>query len=300
MKKFTTFDDKEIFYREWNEVKDPKAVLMIVHGMAEHIGRYEEFANYLNENKIIVIGMDSRGHGKTGEKYNTLGHFDGIDWHNIVFDLNYLRFLKSKEYPNLPFFLMGHSMGSFMARYYITRFPNEFDGAIIMGTGSAENKLDLNAALYISTLLRSKKQAKFLQKFIFGRFNNMIKNPRTGFDWICSVPEEVDRYLEDPYCGLDVTNGFYNSFFFGIKDLSKLENDLQIPKDMPIFVVAGEKDPVGNNGKDVEFYYEKLKNYGIKDLKIKLYENMRHEILQEFDKERVYKDLKDWILERVK
>lgn len=287
MKKFSK--DIDIYYEVWDQVESPKGLVQIFHGMAEHVMRYEDFANFLNNNGYIVYGMDKRGHGQTGES-SSLGKFsDENGWEKVLEDQKDLFEIMKKQFPNLKCFLLGHSMGSFFARNYINLYPEDFDGAIIMGTGKADDP-SYKAARIMLKFFKDQKPAKLMDKLAFGAYNKEFKNPRTNFDWLSRDEKQVDKYIEDKYCGFMMTNSFYKDFMKGMKYISELEEKATFNKNL--LFVAGDKDPVGKNGRSVNEAAQKYTH-----ARVILYEDMRHEILNEIDNLQVYKDILDFLEE---
>lgn len=295
-------NNTKIFYKEWKNTEKPKAVLHIVHGMAEHILRYNDFANFLNNNGIDVYGMDARGHGKTGQNSKNLGHYKKNDWNEILEDIDFLMNIQMKNYDNnVPFFILGHSMGSFLTRNYINKFSPNISGAIIMGTGNSDSFLLYGFTKFVTSLKNKKDIAKFVHKSAFKNNNQKISNTKTSFDWLTSDDKEVKKYIDDPLCGMYMTNGFYNEFMKGMFQISKLEKNISksnyISK-TPILFVSGKDDPVGKYGQYVINTKNKYTNNKNQLIDIILYENMRHEILNEVHKQIVYDDILKFILKR--
>lgn len=297
MKKFTSFDGEEITYKTW-PVEKPLALLLVIHGMAEHILRYEELARHLNAHGIAVAGCDSRGHGRTGEATHTLGHFRRGEWCGVVEDVTVLRDLLWANHSDLPVFLLGHSMGSFMARYAIRCHPELFDGAIIMGTGAANRRLALSIADGLLRPMTPTRQSLFVHRLVFGTYNRHFPERRTPMDWLSNLPEEVDRYIADPYCGFVPTIGYYREFFSGLKALAEAEKHLPLAPSLPLLIVSGDQDPVGHEKTYVEAYARHLADEGMADVTLILYEGQRHEILHDEKRQQVMEDITHWILQR--
>ena len=290
-----------IFSRSWvREEAPPKAVLVIAHGMAEHSARYDHFASFLAERGYAVYMNDHAGHGRSAQ---INGHFaDRNGWENVVNDLNALMDEAQKEHPGLPLFLMGHSMGSFLLRQYLTMYGNGLSGAVIMGTGH-HGALVLDAGLFMCRVIALFKGWKYRSKFIndlsFGGYNKNFRNDATGATWLSANVENCERYAEDPLCSFMFTVNGYYQMFKGLKVLVKKGSVEKIPKELPILFVAGTEDPVGNFGKSVRKVYGKYRAAGIQDVKIKLYKGDRHEILNETDRQQVYADLYRWMRKRI-
>lgn len=293
----------EIHGVEWIPEGEVKAVLQICHGMAEHIIRYEEFAEYLNEGGIYVVGHDHLGHGQSvqGEEY--YGYFHEKQGNQYVIgDIHKLREIEQRKYPDVPYFMLGHSMGSFLLRQYLTMYGQGLAGAVIMGTGyHGMPTLVLGQCLcrVVALFKGWKYRSNFINNLSFGGYNKRFKNDTTGANWLSANVENCKRYAEDPMCDFVFTVNGYYQMFEGMKVLVRKESIGMIPKNLPVFFVAGSDDPVGNFGKAVHKVYSKYQMAGIQDVKLKLYRGDRHEILNESDRQKVYADIYTWISNRI-
>lgn len=262
--------------------------------MTEHILRYEDFAKFLNENDVLVCGNDHLGHGKSITSKKNLGYFCKEKGHFIlVDDLNTMHNTIAEEYPGVPYFLLGHSMGSFAAREYIMRYGQGLSGAIIMGTGQNPQAL-LGFAKLLCKIIKTFKgwhhRSNTISNIAFGKYNKKTDSI-TPFDWLTRDKNSVQKYIDDPLCGYTFTlNGFYNLFDM-ISYIEKDQNIAKIDKELPILLISGQEDPVGLYGKAVHQIYNIYKNTGIKNTQKKLYPDNRHEILNELDKNQVYTDI---------
>ena len=300
---YTSADNKTKVYAVFFIPDKPKMLLQIAHGMVEHINRYEDFAKFLNENGIVVFGNDHLGHGNTAKSEEDYGYFcDENGDKNIVDDMYLLTKIAKDKYPNLPFFFLGHSMGSFLLRNYLCKYASELDGAIIMGTGD-ESHISLKGGLrFIKKLSRRKGwhyRSRVVDMLAFGSFNRDFGDKK-GKEWLSRDIEQVEKYINDPKCNFIFTlNAYYNllKIMYFIGENKNLKN---MPKDLPIFIVAGDNDPVGDNGKKIIHLYQKYKNLGMENVEYKLYKEYRHEILNELDREIVYNDILNWLLNIVK
>lgn len=278
------------------DVSNPKAIVVIAHGMAEHAERYDDFAKYLNSQEISVHAIHHLGHGEAIEEIK--GHFEKDGFDNCVDNIRNLILDLRKEHK-LPIYLFGHSMGSFMSQAFIKKYSSDIEGVILCGS-SKVGLLHYSGNILTKVLFclaDNKKQNPFLNNLSFGSYNNNFKPARTDFDWLSRDEKQVDKYVEDDLCGFICTTGFYKSFFSGLSKLNKNIDDIN--KDLPIYIIAGDKDPVGNNGKDVIKLCHNYLLHEIKDVEIKLYEGARHEILNETNKEEVYNDVKDWLIKHI-
>ena len=293
---FQSKDGKtQIHAIEWVPEGEVKAVLQIAHGMVEHIERYDNFAAYLAENGIYVTGHSHLGHGKSMISSEKMGYFAATEGNECVIgDIHSLRIMTQEKYLEKPYFMMGHSMGSFLLRQYLGRFGEGLSGAIIMGTGEQPN-LIVNAGKVVCKLLAMLKgwehRSDFVNSLVIGGFEKKM-----GKGWLSRNEENVKTYAKDPLSGFVFTlNAFYN-MFDGMSKMNIQEKCGLIQKELPMFFVAGSEDPVGANGKGVETVYQRYQKKGAKNVSIKLYEGDRHEILNELDKNVVYEDILKWIL----
>lgn len=281
----------------------PVCILQIIHGMAEHIDRYEEFASFLADKGILVVGDDHLGHGKTAGDHGTYGYFCKDDPATVlVRDEHRLKKTIQEQYKGIPYLILGHSMGSFIARNYLIRYGTGIDGAIIMSTGM-QPKSTLLAAKAVTSVMKlflgGKHVSKMVDKMAFGSYNKRIDNPKTDFDWLSVNPVNVENYIEDPLCGFVFTlNGFSTLFelILRLHDRRQLE---KMPKALPVLFVAGDADPVGNYGKAVEEVYQSFKQIGMQNVSMKLYQNGRHEILNEDNRQDIYEDIYRFLLQRI-
>ena len=279
-----------------------RAILQIAHGMVEFIDRYENFAQFLCSKGILVTGNDHIGHGASVNSEDDWGYF-GDDGNNVLLkDMHELTRITKEAYPNKPYFLLGHSMGSFYARQYLALYGNELKGAIIMGTGH-EPAFKVKGGMMICRMIALFKgwrhRSQFVNNMAFGAYNKRFEPARTRSDWLSKDEKLVDWYVSEPRCSFMFTlNGYYN-MFEGISKLHDKKLLDRVPKDLPLFFVSGEDDPVGSFGVEVKAAAQSLKDAGVRNIDLKLYPNDRHEILNETDKEVVYVDLYNWIEEHM-
>ncbi|GIN87231.1 alpha/beta hydrolase [Heyndrickxia sporothermodurans] len=297
-------DHIDIHLRKWIvDGKQPRAILQLSHGMAEHIERYDDFAKFLIEKNIFVFGNDHRGHGKTGEKAKIHGFFaEENGFERVVDDLYSVNKHIHDEYPNTPIFLMGHSMGSFLARRYIQKYSHTINGLIISGTGGnpgIAGKLGKRVAKWEIRRNGGKAPSTTLNRLAFGAFNKHIPSPKTEFDWLTSDPSEVDKYMNDPFCGFICSSGYFYDLFTGLEIIHQNQNIQQIPKDLPIFMFSGDKDPVGGNLKGVRQVLEQYRQNGLENIEYKFYKEGRHEMLNEINKAEVYDAIYTWLNKQI-
>ncbi|MDO4488804.1 MAG: alpha/beta hydrolase [Eubacteriales bacterium] len=287
-----------IHAKRWVPEGEIKAVLQIAHGMAEYIDRYDAFARYLAADGFVVTGNDHLGHGKSITDETKLGFFAKDEGNKkVLSDLHHLYEMTKEMYPDVPYFFMGHSMGSFLCRQYISEYGNELSGAIIMGTGNQSAFLTAMGKAVCKMVALFKgwdKRSGLVDAMAFGSYNKLYGEPG-GYEWLSENAENVKKYNDDPLCGFGFTlNGYYN-MFHSINLLSKDSYIGRMPKELPVFIVAGEDDPVGDYGKAPKEVYNKFKELGMKDVEKKLYYGDRHEILNEDDRETVYEDIREWL-----
>ena len=301
--KFKDSDGIELNVYKWIPKDEKIGIVQIYHGMTENVLRYDEFAEYLNDKGFIVYGHDHRGHGLTARTKEDLGYIadnEGFDW--LVRDLYELISNAKQENKGLPIYLFGHSMGSFVSQRFVELHGKDIDGLILSGSNGEPTKLTpfgiLISRLEIK-LFGRKHTSKVMDKLSFGNFNKKFKPNRTPYDWLCSVDSEVDKYIANEHCGFVCSSSFYYDLLRGLKEIHNEKNFISIPNELPIYILAGDMDPVGFFGKGIMNLYEKLKNNGIKDVKYKLYKDKRHEILNEDNKEEVMNDISIWLLDKV-
>lgn len=276
-----------------------KCVVQVVHGMAEYVERYEELAEFLTGKGFLVTGEDHLGHGQSVASGGTYGYFCEQDPATVVVrDTHRLKKITQELYPNVPYVILGHSMGSFIVRNYMYRYGSGISGAVIVGTGMQSGALIKMSKVLVAVqkaLHGSQKTSNFLDKCAFGGYNKKISNPRTKQDWLTKDAECVDRYRKDPLCGFTFTVNGFETLMELIARIQKKENLEKIPKELPVFMVSGADDPVGEYGKGVQRAYESLKGAGLKNIRLKLYDSDRHELLNETDKAVVMQDIYEWI-----
>lgn len=279
---------------EWIPEEEVTAVLQMCHGMVEHIDRYHEFADFMTKHGIYVVGHDHLGHGKSVVSQEKLGFFHETDGNAyVIADIQQLRMQTEKKYPGVPYFIMGHSMGSFLVRQYLGLYSGGLSGAIIMGTGE-QPSLVVNAGKLVCKIIAAAKGWDYRSKFV----NNLAVGAyekKMGPAWLSKNLENVKKYHEDPLCGFIFTVNAYYHMFSGIAKMNQQEKEGKAAKTLPLLFVAGKDDPVGNYGKGVENVYNKYKKCGYQDVELKLYEEDRHEILNEEDKDVVFQDILTWL-----
>ena len=268
-----------IYARAWLPEGPPRAVVQLVHGVAEHVGRYEEVADFLTGHGFLVCGEDHLGHGKTVEdgSYGFFAPEDG--WDLVVRDIRRLRELEGEQHPGLPYFLLGHSMGSFLTRTYLIQYPGTLDGVILSGTGQ--------------------EPAPLVDALSLGAYNRRFRPNRTGADWISSDPAAVDAYLADPLCRPKPTVSMFRDMMGGLQFIAKPGNLRNMRADTPVLFLSGEQDPVGGMGRGVRKVRQMFLDAGCTDVTLKLYPGGRHEMFHEVSQREVFEDLLAWLEDKL-
>lgn len=275
-----------------------KAIVQISHGMCDYIGRYEELAFFLNARGILVCGNDHLGHGKSvtdPADYGYFAHENG--WTYLAKDLHQLTEKMQKEYPEVPYFLLGHSMGSFAVRQYLTQWGNQLDGAILLGTAGQDPLVGMT--LLMAKVIGACKGERYRSTYIQNKglkiYNERLPKRRTDFDWISRDEAEVDRYMADSQCQFIFTAKGFEDLATLLKQVSGEKWAMQVPKDLPILLLSGDADPVGAYGEGVREVYQWLLQAGVVDLDLRLYPGARHELVHETNKEEVFRDIAQWL-----
>lgn len=277
-----------------------RAVLQITHGMVEYIERYRAFAEFLNDNGFLVVGHDHIGHGESVVSKDEWGYFAEHPSDTVVADMHTLREMTQKEHPGVPYFMLGHSMGSYMLRKYLAIHGEGLTGAIIMGTGCIQDNTT-KLAMFIAKLQAAffgwHHRSKLLQKLSYDKYYHQFD--LTGKDasnsWLTKDEEIVKTYYADPKCTFVFTVNAYMGLFEAVLFDNQQENIEAVPKSLPLFFVSGAMDPVGSCGSGVKKVYNKFDTAGKEDITWKLYDNDRHEILNETDRDVVYHDILAWM-----
>ena len=282
----------------WEPEGKPVAILQIVHGVAEYAARYEEFASFLTSKGFLVVAEDHMGHGGSLGENGAKGHFAG-GWFHAVADTYQLLQDTRAEYPDVPYILLGHSMGSFMVRTMLAKYPDSGIAAtIISGTAwmpGAVISAGLTAATLVAKCQDPNKPSKLLNDMMFGSYNNKIEHKRTTHDWLTRDQKIVDAYVADPLCGFSMTAGLDKNMMTGLKFIQDAQNLEKMQKDLPVLFIAGADDPVGNYGKGVKQAAEAFTEVGMQKVSVRLYPMGRHEVLNELNREEVYANILDWL-----
>lgn len=292
-----TSDRSRLYVNVWLPEVEPIAVVMLSHGMAEHSGRYSRLGTALSEAGYALYAHDQRGHGKTADQ-GMLGHYaDEQGWAKVVGDLASVAQAISQRHPDVPVFLLGHSMGSYIAQAYLQHHGAGLQGAILSGSNFQPVAL-YRCARVIARLERFRQgstgRSRLIEWLSFGSFNNAFEPARTCFDWLSRDPDEVDKYALDPLCGFRCTNQLWLDMLAGLQQISKRSNLAQIDPGLPLLVIGGECDPV-SDGKRLKDLADALVAAGHQMLQLKIYPQARHELLNDTNRDEVTRDLIDWL-----
>lgn len=295
-------ENKRIYY-ETTEPADapPKAVIQVIHGMCEYFGRYAEFAEFMNRNGFAVAGSDQLGHGRTARDESERGFFaENNGWRFLVRDQKRMTDILREKYPDLPIIIFGHSMGSFIARLYMSWYPEGVFAAIFMGTSGG---VPSGAAKTAVKLLESAKgtQTKLdKEQWAFYRFlTRRVENSGDILDWITRDKEKISFYKTDELGNFAFTAGAYRDLVRLLNEVSARDWAYSLPKKLPVLLMSGDEDPIGDYGKGVKSVYRRLKKAGMEKLYIKLYAEARHELISEINRGEVYEDILNWLNKRL-
>lgn len=299
-KEFKSVTGQMLDARLWLPEGQPRGVVQLVHGMAEHIDRYDATARALNSAGYAVTGHTHLGHGSKAE---ILGYFgEPAGWRNLLTDIHQLREETREQFPDLPYAVLGHSMGSFLTRCYLMEHGEGLSAAVISGTGYYPPVM-VKAGLALAALEKlrgnGKKPSQLIDKLAFGSMNKAFRPARTPSDWLTRDEAIVDAYVADPYCGFVFTASGYGDMFSGLDRLNQLQDLKRMDKDLPVLFIAGASDPVGARGKGVNTVADQFTQAGVEDVTVRLYPDARHEILNETNRKEVWADLIAWLNEKM-
>lgn len=285
---------------KWIPDKEIKAILQISHGVTEHIERYNQLAQYLTDKGILVVGNDHLGHGKS---LGTTMYFGPTgSWNYVVEDIHTCKKMLEEEYPTLPYFMLGFSLGSFGLRNYLIDYTPEISGAIIVGTGY-NSSIEVALAKFIANSEAKKygeeNTTDKIKKLTFATYNKKFTNPKTDYDWLSLSQKNLDEYTNDPLRGQAMSSGLFRELLNGMNYTCKLKNIKLMNKDTSILFISGDKDPVGGQTKGVDKVYKLFKKSNIKDLTLKYYKDLRHDILHEDIKLEIYEFLYNWMINHI-
>ena len=306
-------DDGTVLYlQRWLPDTHSLAVIHILHGMAEHSGRYGRLAEKLCEAGIEVWAADQRGHGKTTDpgvndpgKGGLLGHCADRDtFERVSTDIHAINTEIRTTRPGIPLFLMGHSWGSFIVQYYIQNQDTNscIDGCILSGSrgpGGFKEKAGIPYMALLAAVCGKRRGAALARAAADGPYNRYFRPNRTSFDWLSRDNAEVDAYVNDPLCGKLCSTGFYRDLTRGLSQIHRIEAIARIPANLPIYIFSGNDDPVGGMGESPTALVSAYRSCGIKDLEFVLYPGARHEPLNETNREEVTDNLLAWLLRHI-
>ena len=294
----TANDATQLYVNHWSSEGQPKAIVMIAHGMAEHSQRYARFAQTLAAQGISVFALDQRGHGHTAS-HGTLGYFaDQQGWNLVVNDLSCLNHHIRMLYPQTPIFLLGHSMGSYIAITYLMQHSCSMQGAILSGSNYLQTSLRYRTAMALARFERwrlgAKGRSQLLDTVVFYPYQRAIKARRTDWDWLTRDSQQVDAYIADPLCGFTCTTQLWLDMLGGLQHVTPLQNLVQIDNDLPLLIIGGDADPI-NHGHRLIDLANALRESGNRAVDILIYEQARHEVLQETNHAEVTADIMHWL-----
>lgn len=293
---FTATDGKAISLKVWDEVSEPKGVLQLIHGMAEHISRYNDFAEFMNKHGYIVSGDDHRAHGDTDPDALGLAGEGDLFEKTVADEKGITAFLRERY--NLPVVVMGHSYGSFLTQRYLTLGTSDIAGCVLMGSAAMEGFIvNMGRKIAAKKLKKGLKDApgKFFAKQTFVKYDKKIKDGING--WLCRDYAEVGKFNSDPQCNFTCSNGFYYYFFGGMQSIAKDKGD-NIRKDLPLLIISGDADGVGGYGKLVKKLYNRYVKFGLSP-KLQLVPEARHELINETNKSEIYETIENFVRETI-
>lgn len=286
----------------WEPDSEVLGIVQINHGVSEHIDRYDDFAKFLNSKGILVVGIDYIGHGMSTNNGNKEMYFGPSGSYKLVLtDIHYALQQTKNNYPNVPYTMLGFSLGSFLTISYMIDYPGIVDGAILVGTGS------ITSLKYkLVNMVVNKEAAKYgenvaterVRELSFGAYNKKFKPNRTTHDWLCKSEGAVDLYLADPLRGKAMTVGLFRELLSSMYYSCQTDNINKMNKTKPIYLLSGGDDYVGDKGKGVKKSLELFKSSGINDVDMKIYPTLRHAILHENENEQIYNDIYGWLISK--
>jgi len=305
---FESHDGTRLFLHRWAPEQPPKAVLHIVHGMAEHSLRYKRLAEKFTAQGIEVCAADQRGHGKTADldvnkpdRGGILGHCgDGNAFDLVTKDIHAIN-TTIKKSSNVPLFLFGHSWGSFIVQNYIEEYSGNLliNGYVLSGTKGPGDDAVLRAGIpfltFLSAVKGQRKGSRIAKALADGPYNKPFKPNRTPFDWLSRDESEVDKYVADPFCGMLCSSGFYRELAKLVYHIHRSEEMAKIDRNLPVYIFSGNADPVGDMGASPSALVNAYRNLGIVDLEFVLYPGARHETLNETNRDEVMDNLLSWL-----
>lgn len=293
---YTSVTGQSLEARKWIPEGKIRGIVQLVHGMAEHIDRYHGVGNALAEAGYLAVGHTYLGHGGNAPIHGYFGDNEG--WQYLIDDVDGLRKQISAEYPDLPYVILGHSMGSFIVRCYLMQYGKGLNAGVLSGTGYYAKPLVAAGLLMANAVCLfggKRKPSPLINQIGFATANKPFEPARTPFDWLCRDEKKVDEYIADPNCGFLFTGAGYRELFRGLKRLTHTENLANVPSGLPVLFISGANDPIGEMGKGVRQVAADFEKAGIKNVTVKLYPDARHEMFNETNREEAYADLVSWL-----
>ncbi|MCU0845668.1 MAG: alpha/beta hydrolase [Spirochaetes bacterium] len=292
-------DGVKIFVYKWQPRKAPKAAVQIAHGLAEHAARYKELAEFLTEAGYVCYADDHRGHGKTAGGIGKVGILGPGGWDGTVNALKALTDIIKKENAKKPLFFVGHSWGSMLGQDYIEQWGRDLEGAVLVGTNAKQPFTTLFFGGMLARMQLKKlgpdTPSELLDKLTFGSYNKPYEPAPTKFEWLSRDRSVVDAYVADPYCGFLSTTGMAVELIYGVKKIARKEHQEKIPRDLPVCIMTGARDPSNGFAKGARVLCDIYKKLGIRDVELKVYPGARHEIFNETNRMEVFEDLRAWL-----
>lgn len=294
----TASDGTEFYVNHWSPAQEPHAIVMLVHGMAEHSYRYAQLGQALANAGIALYALDLRGHGYTAN-FGVQGHFANTDgWLLALDDIRCLNHHIRQQHHEKPIFILGHSLGSYLVIDFLLQYCCSVQGAILSGSNYIQStfryRLIAQVARFERWRIGKQGRSALLQWLIFYRSQRAFKPRQTPYDWLSSDEQQVKSYMRDPYCGFTATTQLWLDVFSGLKRITPINNLIQIDNLLPIFIFGGEQDPI-NQGHRLIDLANAFRESGSRNVDVKLYPQMRHEPLNEKDAQRVMQDIIEWI-----
>lgn len=286
----------------WEPDNEVLGVIEVVHGVTEHIMRYEEMAYYFTNRNVAVVGIDLLGHGLSTNNGNKVMYFGKKgSWDYVVDDVERCLVHAKELHPNIPILMLGFSLGSFLVRTHMIKNPGFVDGVVLVGTGYNSN-LEISLA---QSVVKSETRkygdnvaTDKIRNLTFGMYNKKFKPNKTDYDWLCSDEEALEEYMNDELVGKNMTVGLFRELLNGMKYTCDRNNIKKVDCNKPVLLLSGEKDSVGKDGKGVEKVYSLFKKAGVRDVSIKVYDGLRHDILHEKSHFSIYEDIFNWMKAR--
>jgi alpha-beta hydrolase superfamily lysophospholipase len=299
---FQAEDGASLHVSGW-AVEAPKAVVQVIHGMAEYGSRYARFAEALAAAGYTTYAHDHRGHGKSISDASPPGHIaDDDSWNRIVQDAHGVNSEISRRHPGLPIIVLGHSMGSFVLQQLLFEHPGDMVAAALSGS-NGKPPAKAVAGKIVARIERARvgrrNPSHLLTRLTFGEYNKAFAPARTDFDWLSRDPAEVDRYIADPLLGFEMSTQTWVDLLSGLDWIARPDNVAKIPKDLPLYLFAGDRDPLGDFGKGMQRLHDACQRAGIADVRLKLYPGGRHENFNETNRQEVIADFVAWCNEMV-